>query len=263
MFSVCLCSWNDLEYLKLLYNGLKKNTRLPYELIIHDNGSEDGTLDWLKENKINFTRSDQNLGVGAVNFAVEKAKYDYIVDINSDMYPLIFWDTEILKQIKNFENQNVKKYTISSCLIEPVGTNSEYTIINFGENHSSFLEDELIRWFLLNGKKNEKKIVRQYSHPIVMKKSMWKEFGGVDMNYEYGIATDHDLAMSAYSVGCRNFVMLGKSRVYHFVSKTIKKLPSNRSDGHDYFLKKWGISIERFRKDIIKVREPFILNEER
>jgi len=256
MFSICLCSWNDLEFLKILYRGITRNTKVPYELIVHDNGSEDNTEKWLIENKIKYSRSERNEGVAAVNYAVEQAKFDYIVDINSDMFSLPNWDTTILKQIKKFEKEGIKKYTISSCLIEPLGYNPEYTIQYFGHTPETFNEELLMKEYLHNFRKWQKADTCQYSHPITMPKSLWNEFGGADMSYEYGIGTDHDIPACAYGAGCRNFIMLGASRVYHFICQTVRKLPENRSDGQQKFLDKWGISVDEFRKRM-KIAQPY------
>ena len=70
--------------------------------------------------------------------------------------------------------------------------------------------------------------------------------GGVDIDYPFGLATDHDIAARAYSVGCRHFKMLGNSRVYHFIGQTIRKIP-NRPDAEPIFEQKWGLTIQKFR----------------
>lgn len=251
MISICLCSWNDLDYLKILIPGIKRNTKIKHEIIVHDNGSTDGTEAWLIENNIKHTKSAQNEGVAAVNYAVSQAIYPYIVDINADMYPLPGWDLSILKQINKFTSERIDKFTISSCLIEPVGNNSEYTIAYHGHDAQTFNEESLMQDFLLNGKtKFKKSNTTQYSHPITMSKKLWDSFGGVDMSYKYGIGSDHDIAASAYNAGCRNFIMLGDSRLYHFVSKTIKKLPSDRPSGHEHFFEKWKVTIDSFRENL-------------
>lgn len=256
MFSIALCSWNDLRFLKILVAGIKRNTKLPYEIVIHDNGSEDGTLEWLNENNIIHTRTEKNEGVAAVNYAVEQAKYEYIIDLNADMYPLPNWDLEIYKQIQHFKRHNVDKFTISSKLIEPVGENPEYTIAYNGHTAETFNEETLL-WDYYNTIALEKEEnTTQYSHPITMPKKLWDEFGGVDMRYKYGIATDHDIPASAYKAGCRNFVMLARSRVYHFVSQTVRKLPADRGNGHETFKEKWGISVEDFRKEM-EIAKPY------
>ena len=38
--SIITLSWDNLEYTKAFVNSIRKNTSLPYELIIVDNGSE-------------------------------------------------------------------------------------------------------------------------------------------------------------------------------------------------------------------------------
>lgn len=258
MFSVCLCSWNDLEYLKILVRGLKRNTRLPYELIVHDNGSEDETEQWLKENGIKYTRTPTNEGVAAVNYAVKEAKYDFIVDINADMYPLPGWDLAVLKQIQKFKKEGVEKFTISACLIEPTGDNPEYTIRNHGDKAPLFNEESLLKDFSENATRFAKADVIQYSHPVMMPKKLWQEFGGVDTTYFPGYASDHDIPACAYKVGCRNFIMLGNCRVYHFVSKTLEKLPPNLrgKSGLDIFQNKWGMSVDEFRRKL-GVTQPY------
>lgn len=252
MFSIVVCSWNDLEYLKILHQSLKKNTILPYELVVHDNGSEDGTEDWLKENNIKYSRSLTNEGVAAVNYAVKQAKYDFIVDINADMYVLPGWDLAVQKQRQEFKKQGIEDYTISATLIEPVGANPEYTIRDHGQDFQRFNEESLLADFKENALKYQKNNVIQYSHPIMMPKKLWDKFGGVDITYFPGQASDHDIAASAYKVGCRNFIMLGNCRVYHFVSKTIGKLPTYLKirSGQDIFHAKWEMTVDEFRSKL-------------
>jgi GT2 family glycosyltransferase len=241
-----------LEYLKILLRSIKRNTKITHEVIVHDNGSEDGTEEWLKQNNVKYSRSATNEGVAAVNYAVRQAQFSHIIDINADMFVLPGWDTEILKQILFFKQNEIDRFTISSCLIEPYGDNPEYNIAYHGHNPQTFDEEGLMRDYLQNIVKTPKINTIQYSHPVSMPKKLWKEFGGVDTDYFPGYASDHDIAARAYNVGCRNFCMLGKSRVYHFISQTLGKLsPSLRAqNGHAMFQKKCGLTVEEFRSKI-------------
>ena len=79
---------------------------------------------------------------------------------------------------------------------------------------------------------------------------MMEEIGYWDESYFPGWNVDNDLPIALYKKGCRNFIMLGSCRVFHFVSATFKKLPNeikNRS-GQDIFLKKWNITTDEMRK---------------
>ena len=48
MFSIIIPTFNNLEYLKLCLNSLKKNSFYDHEIIIHINEGLDGTLDYVK-----------------------------------------------------------------------------------------------------------------------------------------------------------------------------------------------------------------------
>jgi glycosyltransferase involved in cell wall biosynthesis len=117
--------------------------------VVHDNASEDGTLKWLEENGIKHSYSAQNEGTSGVNHAVAQAKYDLIIDANSDMYFLPGWDLPILKQVQKFKQQKIDKFSISSCLVEPIGANPEYTILYHGHNPETF--DDGLKSSLANG----------------------------------------------------------------------------------------------------------------
>ena len=54
MFSVIIPSLNNLDYLKLCINSLKKNSSFNHEIIVHVNVGEDGTVEYLKDNNINY-----------------------------------------------------------------------------------------------------------------------------------------------------------------------------------------------------------------
>jgi GT2 family glycosyltransferase len=260
-FEICIPTWNSLDYLKLCVKGIQTNSSLQHAIRVHDNGSTDGTEDWLKVNKIQYTRTETNEGFCGVNHALKRVTTDHVMIFNSDMYPLPGWDLEIVKQLNYFKRKGVKQYTISSCLIEPTGANPEYDIEDFGADARNFDEQRLLRTFkAMRGRYNMKKDTVQYSHPILLPTAMLKRMGYLDVDYFPGWAVDHDIAARAYfQAECRHFVMLGKSRVYHFSSKTFKKLPDELRARHceDLFLNKWGRTVHSFRQ-LIGVTQPYV-----
>ena len=160
-----------------------------------------------------------------------------------------------------FEHQlnEINRFTISCCLIEPLGANPEYTISYFGHDFNTFQEDNLIKDFLDNRSvKYKKESTIQYSHPILIPKFMLEEIAYLDEKYFPGWSVDHDLPKSLYEKGCRNFVMLGNSRVYHFISKTFTKLPNEvrSASGQDIFEKKWHMTVDEFRNSL-NLKQPF------
>ena len=54
MFSIIIPTLNNLEYLKICIESINKNSKYKHEIIPHINIGNDGTVDYLKKNKIKF-----------------------------------------------------------------------------------------------------------------------------------------------------------------------------------------------------------------
>jgi hypothetical protein len=61
--------------------------------------------------------------------------------------------------------------------------------------------------------------------------------------------------MKLWSLGIRHFRGIGRSRVYHFVSKSIERIEMNC--GRKQFLRKWGITSSTLEKHLLRLGEPF------
>ena len=48
-FSIIIPTYNNINYLKLCIDSLKKNSKFNHEYIFHVNDGSDGTLDYLKK----------------------------------------------------------------------------------------------------------------------------------------------------------------------------------------------------------------------
>jgi glycosyltransferase involved in cell wall biosynthesis len=70
LFSIVIPSWNNLPFLKLCVESIRKNSVHSHEILIHANIGTDGTRDWLQAEGLPFTASPENVGVcWAVNAA--------------------------------------------------------------------------------------------------------------------------------------------------------------------------------------------------
>jgi hypothetical protein len=58
------------------------------------------------------------------------------------------------------------------------------------------------------------------------------------------MSSDNDFSMKLWHVGCRTFIGVGDSLVYHFQCKSTGKVVKN--DGRSQFLHKWGITQSTF-----------------
>lgn len=86
--SICLVPLNALNYIEPLLASIKRfTTGLTYEVIVVDNGSSDGTVEWLQQHhpEIALTRNRINLGfTRGNNQAMEQAKGEFILLLNPD-----------------------------------------------------------------------------------------------------------------------------------------------------------------------------------
>ncbi|MCC6251160.1 MAG: glycosyltransferase family 2 protein [Bacteroidia bacterium] len=245
MFSIVIPTWNNLEYLKLCVNSIKKNSAHQHQIIVHVNDGSDGTLDYIKEEQIEYTYSADNIGICyAVNQAAALAQHDYIVYMNDDMYVCPLWDKYIIEEIQKLPDDD---FMFSGTLIEPRDTGNLCVInANFGNNISNFNEKQLLENYRSFSKSDWQGSAWP---PTIVSKTKWNMVGGYSIEFSPGMSSDDDFAMKMWQSGCRIFKGISKSRIYHFQAKSTGKIKKN--DGRKQFLLKWGINQSGFNKHFI------------
>ena len=63
MISILIPSFNNLEYLKFCIRSINKNSKFKHQIIVHVNIGDDGTLDYVKQNNIDYTHTSFNSGI--------------------------------------------------------------------------------------------------------------------------------------------------------------------------------------------------------
>lgn len=95
--SVIIPCWNALRYTKECLDSVLAGTREPFEIIVVDNGSLDGTAAYVealakRKGNIRLIRNPTNLGFAkAVNQGMEKASGEYLAWLNSDVVVPLRW----------------------------------------------------------------------------------------------------------------------------------------------------------------------------
>lgn len=241
MFSIVIPSFNNLEYLKLCLNSLKKNSKYKHQIIVHINEGTDGSLDYVKKNNIEHTYTEKNVGLcSAVNTAAKKASTAYILYSHDDMYFCPEWDDVLLSEINKNKNN---LYYLSGTMINPTAGHITFDCGNKIEN---FDESKL-----LNNYKKLHYFDFQGSHwaPHLIHKDIWDKIGGFSEEFNPGFASDPDLNMKLWVEGNRVFKSVSKSRIYHFGSITTRKNKKiTKNNGKKTFLLKWKMTVEFFTK---------------
>ena len=63
MFSILIPTLNNLNYLKICINSIKKNSSLNNEIIVHVSEGTDDTINYLNKNKIKYSFTEYNSGI--------------------------------------------------------------------------------------------------------------------------------------------------------------------------------------------------------
>ncbi len=88
LVSIIILCWNSLEYTKKSIESISKNTNLNYQLVIVDNGSTDGTSQYLMtmlNEKDLLIRNAKNIGFPAGNnLGARVATGEYLLFLNND-----------------------------------------------------------------------------------------------------------------------------------------------------------------------------------
>ena len=215
--SVVTPNYNGERFLKTFLNSLNEDSEYIGEVIIVDNGSSDGSIEFLKNCSYSFplvlVENNENLGFApAVNQGILKAENELIFSINNDteikkgsikaLIDLITSCEDIFSvQAKMLQYDNKQ-------LIDDVG--DEYNLLAWtkktGENHHS---DEYVE---------VKEIFSSCAGAAMYKKSVLEELGLFDDNF-FAYMEDVDLALRSKINGYKN-LLCPEAIVYHIGSAT-------------------------------------------
>jgi len=98
--SIVILNFNGKEYLKNCFNSLKNQTFLNYEVIMVDNASTDGSVEYVKRDFpwVKIIQNERNLGFAeGNNIGAKHASGDYIVFLNNDAEVHSRWLEELVR----------------------------------------------------------------------------------------------------------------------------------------------------------------------
>ena len=250
-FSIIVPTWNNLKYLKICLDSIKKNSKYEHDLNVHVNEGSDGTVEYLTNNNIKFNHSAENLGMcKGANSAASLAETDYIIYTHDDMYLLPNWDLYLSEEINKMKTN---LYYFSGTMMGPKGC-------GFLEFNCGTVAEEFDEVRLLSNYHNLNYFDHQGTHwaPHLIHKTVWDKIGGFSKEFDPGYASDTDLNMKLWKAGVRIFKGINNFKVYHFGSISMRKRKQlTRNKGNRFFLQKWGISSNLFLKFYLKTRKPY------
>lgn len=250
VFSIIIPSWNNLPYLKVCVDSIRKNSAYPHQIIVHVNEGTDGTLEWVQNEGLDYTFSERNIGVcQACNMMRTRVKTDYIFYLNDDMYLLPGWDTALMDEIKSLPD---KLFFLSGTMIQPHNYLDVGILANYGDSVETFDETRLLKEYMQHPMADWRGATWP---PNLMHRDVWDLVGGYSIEFSPGMYSDPDLTAKLWMAGVRHFKGLGNCRAYHFETKSTQRVRKN--NGSLQFLFKWGITNRMMRQNLTQLGTPF------
>lgn len=230
--SVITLTHNQIEYTKRCLSSLLQTTYSPWELIVVDNGSTDGTRDWLEAFKrtcetsgvkVSIILNDGNIGCStARNQGVEKARGKRLVFIDNDIaLRSRNWLTGLGECLDNNK---------AACIVGPklVYTFEPYAIQFAGGAVSRSGRVQFIGRGEArdNARFNKKREVQCFiSACFMVRRPVLEQVGGFDEAFNPVEYEDIDLCYRVRSKG-HKIIYLPSVEMYHFESVTTTGTPA-------------------------------------
>ena len=251
MLSILIPTWNNLAHLQLVLRSIRQHSAQPHQVIVHVNDGRDGTREWVRQQGLDATFSDDNIGIClAVNEAAMLARGEHIVYMNDDMYCLPGWDRALLARAAQMPGD---LYLLSGTMVEPRDSGNPCVVVgDFGDAVERFREHALLE--AAPGLRRADWCGATWP-PTLVTRRWWFKVGGYSTELSPGMSSDNDFSMKLWHAGCRHFVGVGDSLVYHFQQKSTGKVVKN--DGRRQFLGKWGMAQSTFDRFYLRRGQPW------
>ena len=227
--------FNALEYTKQAVDTLKKNTHANmYEVIFVDNGSTDGTKDYLKQlvqddpEHFRVITNETNLGfAGGMNTglrAISTFDWEYVVLVNNDLLFSQNWLYQLLQcmQFSGYKNLGAVG-PVSNAAGGTQGVQVGYkTIGEFDKYAQDWHQAHANQWA---------PAARLVGLCLLMSREYVNAVGEFDERFIGGMWEDNDLALRGYLKGFRSAVDQS-TLLHHYMNKTFQ---TNNMDASGLF----------------------------
>lgn len=239
--------FNHLDLTYRCLNAILRNTEYPhYEIVLVDDGSIDGTAEYLKTlrtEKIKTLFHDKNLGiVDGCNSGAGIASGDYLLFLNNDTEVQPGWLTALVR----FAERTPDCGAVGSKLVYPNGKLQEAGSIIFsdgvGKNYGRDVDPKDPRF----------NFVREVDYcsgaALLVRHDLWKQIGGFDRRFAPAYYEDVDFCFEIRNRGYKVYYQ-PKSVVIHHEGQTAG---TDLQSGHKQFqvanrlkfIEKWTIALQ-------------------
>jgi GT2 family glycosyltransferase len=214
--SVIIVNWNGKHLLSDCLSSLQKQTYKNFEIILVDNGSSDGSIEWIDKHypQVKVISLKENLGfAGGNNIGILASQGKFITLLNNDTEVDQDWLKQLYLQINKDESiaacdSKVYYYTDRNLIWAAGGT---YSIAGTSQMRGNLEENRAVF--------NEPcEIFTAIACAAIYRKSAFEDIGLLDEDFHSGYE-DVDWSFRAHLRGYR-IVNAPAAQVYHKVSAT-------------------------------------------
>ena len=253
--SVIVLCYNQLDYTKQCVKSVLEQTAYPnYELIIVDNNSTDGTVNYLKQverenGNVKLVLNQDNRGfAGGNNDGIAVSDGDYIVLLNNDTIVTRGWLTGLLKHYEKNQKAGIVG-PITNSIGNEAKINVSYTDVTSMPFFAyQYTTEHMGEEFPHSG------ILAMFC--VMISRKVYEEIGPLDENYGIGMFEDDDYSIAVETKGY-SLIMAEDVFIHHYGTVSFKKLEDREykkifDTNKEYFEKKWGISwkMPHYRDDV-------------
>lgn len=216
LVSIIIPLYNCLSFTKAMLDSLRRTipSGLNFEIVFVDDGSTDGTKEWLGSLTGNCRAilNEKNLGFAATcNRGADSAQGEYLVFLNNDLVLLPHWLEPMFAMFDRFPDVGLVgnvQLNVSTHAVDHAG-------VFF--NHKGKPEHETARplYRRLTG---YRRVSALTGACFAVRAATWRQLGGFDDGFRNG-GEDVDLCLRAEATGLRNYIAL-RSVVRHHVSQS-------------------------------------------
>ena len=250
--SLVIPGYNNLRHLKNAYNSVRKYYTDKVELILIDDGSNDGTIEWLeslKDNNLKFWREEQRIGHTILyDKGIEKASNDIVGILHADMYIAPNYIENMLKHLKH---GTVVCATRVEPPLHPAG--KEKIIQDFGLDFDSLKIEDFYNFSKQEMINSKDKTTKGMFAPWILYKSDFEKIGGHDHGFAPFPFEDSDIFQRWILAGYK-MIQSRDALVYHLtcrghrwndkaggdIGKNDNQYKIFEAKARKHYLKKWG-----------------------
>lgn len=235
--SIVTLTYNQLDYTRQCVDSIYAHTQVPFELIFVDNGSTDGTREWLKQlqkakDNVRVILNEENKGFPAgCNQGMREARGQYILLLNNDVIVTEGWLERMLAAFRKDPSLGI---------VGPMTNNISGVQRDPGARYATL--EEMQQYAARVAEQNKGKLFyfpRIVGFAMLIKKEVIDKIGYLEETFGSGNYEDDDYCLRAELAGFKAAVVKD-AFIHHHGSVSF------RADGENEYLNRLRNNSEKF-----------------